>query len=109
MSKRSTILKLAHEFSGHGGCKRMKVIIGTKFTWPNIAKDGELHVKSCITCANVNKGSRVPTPMIEHPVISQPFEVIAVDTVGPLPPGMGGMRSYLLHVVWLPGGLMLCL
>ncbi len=54
-SKRSMILKLAHEFSGHVGYKRMKVIIGTIFTWPNITKDSELHVKSSLTCAKVNK------------------------------------------------------
>ncbi len=52
----------------------MKVIIGTIFTWPK-----------------VSKGGRIPTAMMECPVISQPFEVIALDIVGPLPIGKGGM------------------
>ncbi len=39
----------------------------------------------------MNKGGRVPTAMIERPVMSQPFEVIALNIVGPLPPGKGGM------------------
>ncbi len=33
--------------------------------------------------------------MTECPVISQPFEVIALDIVGPLPIGKGGMRFIL--------------
>ncbi len=36
--------------------------------------------------------------MVERPIFSEPFEVVAVDIVGPLPPGKGEM-SYLLTAI----------
>ena len=55
----------------------------------------ELHFVSCTTCAKVNKGDRVLTAVIEHPVLSYPFKVRALDIVSTLTPENGGMHFIL--------------
>ena len=47
---------------------------------------------------NVRKGNKVGNrraPMIQRPVISQPFEQVVLDIVGPLPKAKGGARFFL--------------
>ncbi len=38
---------------------------------------------------------KVQTPMKVRPPVNQPFEVLALDLVGLLPPGKGGSRSVI--------------
>ena len=54
------------------------------FTWPSIGKDVAEHCKSSSIC----QGS----------VLSEPFEVVAFDLVGPLPKRKGGCRYILTYV-----------
>ena len=49
-------------------------------------------------CQRSNKAGPRRVPMVERPVISRPFEQIALDLVGPLPKAKGGAR-YILTTV----------
>ena len=52
----------------------------------------------CIFCQKGIKSGQRKAPTVERPVISQPFEQVALDIVGPLPKGKGGARFILTAV-----------
>ena len=97
-SRRHRVLELAHERLGHMGARRVKSLIRQKFAWPGMGQDVIKHCRSCVPC---QKGAKTPArkvPLVERAVLSEPFEVMAVDLVGPFPLGKGGFR-YLLTAI----------
>lgn len=58
------------------------------------------YIKSCHTCQLTSKPNQVlkPVPRCPIPAISQSFEHLLIDCVGPLPPSKSGAR-YLLTVM----------
>ena len=94
-SRRKKVLELAHEKLGHMGARRVKALVRQKFAWPCMGQDVIRHCRSCVAC---QKGAKAPArkvPMVERAVMSEPFEVMAVDIVGPL---QGGCR-YLVTAI----------
>ena len=83
--KRLEILKIAHDRLGHLGFRKVLKIVGRNFTWPRIASEMKAYCDSCIECQKGNKSGPRKAPMVERPVISRPFEQVALDIVGPLP------------------------
>ena len=47
--------------------------------------------RRCLECQKSAKGSQIRVPLIPLPVMTEPFERIAMDTVGPL---MRSRRGY---------------
>ena len=97
-SRRKKVLELAHERLGHMGARRVKSIIRQKFAWPGMGQEVIRHCRSCVHCQKGAKNPARKVPLMERAVLSEPFEVIAVDLVGPFPLGKGGYR-YLLTCV----------
>ena len=62
--------------------------------------DVSQYVKSCDVCQKTTpKGKVFPVPLGSMPLISTPFERVAVDLVGPLsPPSSQGPR-YILTII----------
>ena len=58
-------------------------------------RDIGLYIASCMTCIRINKSGPKPSPMQYREVISEPFDKIAFDLVGPLPRGKGGYTHIL--------------
>ncbi len=99
-SRRRFILELAHDRTGHLGTKKVRAVVGRKFTWPNVARDCEDYCCSCLRCGKANKASHPKATLVERPILSEPFESVALDIVGPLPKGKGGAR-YILTMICL--------
>lgn len=99
-SRRALVSRLAHDHTGHFGCKKMRVLINHRFTWPGLAKDCLDYAASCEECLKYNKAGHKQAMMIERPIIMEPNEVVAIDIVGPLPKGKGGAK-YLLTCICL--------
>ena len=97
-SRRKKVLELAHERLGHMGARRVKSLIRQKFAWPGMGQDVIQHCRSCVPCQKVAKTPARKVPLMERTVLSEPFEVMAVDLVGPFPLGKGGFR-YLLTAI----------
>ena len=92
---RARVLDLAHERSGHLGARKVKALIKQRFVWPGVGQDVVDHCRSCVVC------QRCPArkvPLIEREVLTEPFEVLAFDIVGPLPKGKGGCRFLLTAI-----------
>ena len=97
-SYRARVLKMAHDNLGHMGARRVKSVIQQNFVWPNIGQDVIGYVRACPSCQVCAKSKARKVPMMERVVMSEPFEVMAVDIVGPMPKGKGGHRFFLTAI-----------
>lgn len=81
---RTAVLMLGHE--GHQGIAKTKQRLRQKVWWPGMDRDAERVCKACLPCQCVG-----PPPGVE-PIVStrlpeRPWEVLAIDIMGPLPSG----------------------
>ena len=80
-------MRLAHgsPLAAHLGCKRTTKKLQRSFFWPGMSKDVREMVQRCMECQKVNLAREGKAPLVSLPVISTPFDRIAIDVVGPLP------------------------
>ena len=95
---RGKVLEMAHEGSGHLGARKVKALLKQRFTWPGMGIEVMVHTRSCRVCQKCARPKSRKAPMMERQVMTEPFEVMAFDLVGPLPKGKGGCR-YILTAV----------
>ena len=95
---RGKVLEMAHEGSGHLGARKVKALLRQRFTWPGMGVEVMAHTRSCRVCQKCARPKSRKAPMMERQVMTEPFEVMAFDLVGPLPKGKGGCR-YILTAV----------
>lgn len=100
LTYRDIVLQISHDQSGHMGVRKTYDRVLRYFFWPGLKKDVSAYIKSCHTCQLTSKPNQVlkPVPLCPIPAISQPFEHLLIDCVGPLPPSKSGAR-YLLTVM----------
>ena len=96
--RRDYVLSLAHDQAGHFGSRKVGKIVNERFTWPGLCPDIDTYVKSCEMCLKYNKSGNKQVQLVERPIVSEPFESMAMDIVGPLPKGKGG-ALYLLTTI----------
>ncbi len=82
---RRSVLIAAHDSLGHGGIGATRALINKHFTWPNMKKDITDYIDACNTCKLNNRGGGTKLPLCEPQVITERFEKLAIDVVGPLP------------------------
>ncbi len=95
---RAKILEMAHEKCGHLSEGKVAKLVGRYFLWPGMNKDVGEHCGSCRVCQVKSKSRPSKAPVVERPVLTEPFESVAVDLVGPLPKGRGGCRFLLTYI-----------
>lgn len=82
-SLRRKILNQAHEKFGHPGIQKMLNIISPNYYWSNMTHDITQFVKHCDTCQKNKKSHQKKFGLLQSmPATDQPFEYLAVDTVG---------------------------
>ena len=96
---RNTILKLAHSIplAGHLGDKKTAERVKKRFYWPTLYKDVENYCKACEECQKCSPGRGTRVPLVPLPIMTEPFQRIAMDIVGPLPRSRMG-NKYILVV-----------
>ena len=95
---RERVLKMGHEGSGHLGARKVKALIRQRFVWPGLGVDVIDHTRSCQVCQKCAKAKGRRVPLMEREVLSEPFEVLAIDLVGPFPKAKNGYRFLLTAV-----------
>ncbi len=98
VGRQKRVLSLAHDFTGHVGDRRTKQLLNSRFTWPGMGKDVLEFVQSCDACLHLNKTGNRQVHMVERPIVTESFESVAVDIVGPLPKGKGGAKFILTFI-----------
>ncbi|MGH0185230.1 UNVERIFIED_CONTAM: hypothetical protein FKN15_017326 [Acipenser sinensis] len=99
-SCRLEVMRLAHDipFAGHLGVDKTRERILARFFWLGLYKEVSKYVATCPDCQRVAPGRVRPAPLVPLPIISTPFERIAVDIVGPLLPSDSGYTHILVVV-----------
>ncbi len=80
------------------GSKKTRELLNSRFTWPGLGRNVQLYTQSCDLCLRFNKCGSPGAKMVERPVISEPFESVAIDLVIPLPKGKRGCRFILSYI-----------
>lgn len=71
--------------SGHFGKTKMFETIRSKYYWPTIRKDIDKFVDACEKCKFNKHGRKTRQPLVITTNAKEPFELIELDLVGPLP------------------------
>ena len=95
---RRRVLEMAHEGSGHLGARKVKALLKQRFVWPGMGVDAINHTRSCEVCQRCSKSKSRRVPLMERQVMSEPFEVLAFDLVGPFPKAKNGFRFVLTAI-----------
>ena len=98
VSFRRKVMEIAHDKMQHMGARRVTKLIKLRFTWPGVGRDIAEFCKACPVCQKCEKRKSKKAVMVERPVMSEPFEVIAIDLVGPFKPGKGGCTHLLTAI-----------
>ena len=95
---RSSLLMLAHNYSGHNGFRRTYNAMKRQYYWPGMRKDILRHCKTCHQCMLQNQGGgEVGFDHFSTP--SLPMEFICMDLVGPISPRTSKGNKYILTVI----------
>ena len=81
--------------AGHPGRNRTLDILCLRFYWPGMRRNVEAYVQKCHTCQQTKPRHEFRAPMGEVTEPTTPFEVTAMDVLGPFPRTENGNR-YLL-------------
>ena len=83
---RELVLSHFHETLGHLGLRKMLAAVHAHAWWPAMYTDISVFCKSCTTCAMTKSSMQAPLGLAHPlPVPRAPWEVIAMDFVGPFP------------------------
>ena len=97
-SYRDKLIQIAHDNSGHFSINKTRAILNNRFTWPNMGSDITTHILACIKCKRFNKIAHKQAPFYNRPTISEPYEEIALDLIGPLPRSKHGHKFALTAI-----------
>lgn len=94
------VFRVSHDESGHMGVGKTYNRILRHFFWPCVKKTVAGYIKTCHTCQLTGKPNQTikVAPLCPILAVSQPFEHLIVDCVGPLPCSKSG-AVYLLTVM----------
>ena len=95
---RKQVMVMAHEGMGHMSVKKVLPLIKKRFVWPGMGEDVRRHCESCQECQKCRRQNARKAPLMRRPVLSEPFESLAFDLVGPIDPGQGGCRFILTAI-----------
>ena len=99
---RRLILKLAHDstLSGHFSHRKTMAKLLDKFYWPGATGDIVNYCKSCDICQRTSHKGRVSkVPLQKLPIVSVPFQRVAVDIIGPISPPSEQGYKYVLTII----------
>ena len=99
---RKQVMEHAHDsiMDGHLSIRKTIEKIFNNFYWPTIHTDVSRFGRSCNICQRtMRKGSVSRTPLQNMPLVDQPFEVVAVDLIGPIHPTSEERHRYILTLV----------
>lgn len=79
-------------FGGHCGQKKLLHNLQAKYYWPRMRKDVAKFVKECSKCKLTKVTVKNKEPMVITSTPLRPFDVVVIDTIGPLPVSRQGNR-----------------
>lgn len=84
---------------GHRGVKQTVALLRAKGVgWEGMRDDVCSFISSCATCQKVRLGKGSLAAALKTTAVKEPFEVVAIDTVGPLPEDGTGNRYVMVAI-----------
>lgn len=99
--KKLELIKRYHDdpiFGGHMGQKKLYEKLRSAYYWKNMHRDIAKFVKQCEKCALCKPKHGVKVPMKITHTPQRPFDVVIIDTIGPLPKSHNG-NQYAVTLV----------
>ena len=92
--RRLQVLQVAYSSlaAGHFGFKKTFARISRHFLWPKMWGQVKEYVRTCVGCQRAARQDKARAPLQPLPCVSEPFEKVAFDLVGPLPKTNSGYR-----------------
>lgn len=98
-SDREGIIRECHDNSMHPGIDRTLSRIRLRYFWPRMIVDVRDHVSQCTVCKKTKEPNIALAPPLGEPrLTTHPWQIIALDFVGPLPRSRK-QNQYILTVV----------
>lgn len=98
-AKRKDVLKAAHaDSSGHGGIKVTMAKLNDCW-WPSMHQDAENFVRTCNICQLRKADKSGPKGTMQHFNANEPFEVLSLDTMGPMSNETLNNNKYIIVAV----------
>ena len=99
-SLRPEVMRVLHDdpTSGHSGIKRTYDSIRRRFWWFGMASQITKYVNSCNSCQASNTPARPTQGLLQPIVTTEPWELLGIDVVGPLPTTKRGHRFIVTFV-----------
>lgn len=98
------VIELNHvpPLSAHLGYKKTIYRVNQQFIWEGMVQDVKKFVATCTSCQERKTSPHVrPSPLQRFTVVNQPFELVGMDILGPLPMTITGNRYLLLFTDYL--------
>jgi transposase InsO family protein len=93
------VARVHNEVLGHRGVRRsVEMLREAGVAWDSMEADVAEYVAACPTCQKVRLGQGGAAAALSTTMVAEPFEVVAVDTVGPLPADDQGNRYVIVAV-----------
>ena len=101
MQKRKQLIETFHNdmtLGGHPGRQRLYRKLRQRYFWKNMSKQVAQYVKNCEHCLlnKVRPGNKEPLALTKTPL--KPFDILVIDTIGPLPMSETG-NQYALTAI----------
>ena len=99
-SLKNLIFRLHHDHptSGHRGINATATQISRKYIWFRMHKDIRNYVQTCLHCQQTNPTNQKPVGILSPNRPQFPWEIIAIDLVGPLPPSGKDMNNHFQYL-----------
>lgn len=100
---REQILNECHDdpTSGHLGIKKSVNRARQLYFWPTLIKDVKSYVHRCKTCAKHKHSQEKPSGLMgRQREVSEPFQIISMDLMGPFPKSKQGNTMLLVISCW---------
>ena len=81
---------------GHDALKKTYLRLTNAYFWPNMKKDIQVHIETCLQCQVRKKSTAKPTPLQPLPTVEQPNQRIHIDLFGPLKTSDQGNKMVLV-------------
>lgn len=97
-SLKMQVMKLMHDniMSGHMGVKKTKEKTAKRFYWFKMKEDIKLYVRKCDICAADKLPPKTPKAPMGHLKSGAPWDMVAIDYVGPFPKTPRGNQYVLV-------------
>lgn len=102
-SLRLDVLKECHDHptSGHFGVKKSITKTRQHYYWPSLIKDVKKYVRECEICAKYKSSQLPPSGMMgKHRTVTEPFQILSLDLMGPFPRSRQGNTMLLVISCW---------